>query len=329
MDLLTVYYLTMLIENAKKVLEIERDAIDALIDRVDQKFVTAVTIIDECTGRVAVSGMGKSGIIAKKIASTLASIGIPAFFLHPAEGVHGDLGMLTSGDVVIGISNSGQTKELLDIIPFIKRFGLKLISFTGGAESSLAKLSDVSLDISVKEEACPWDIIPTASTTATLALGDALSISLLRKKGVREEDFAAFHQGGSIGKNILLKVKDLMLTKPDLPVVKNNATIPEIVGEVSSKGKGVTIVVDEKDRLLGLVTDGDLRRAIVQGEKLFDLTAELVMTKAPKVIDQNSLALKGVKIMEDHSITSLVVVDSQNSPTGLLHLHDILKAAIV
>ncbi|MBI3583623.1 MAG: KpsF/GutQ family sugar-phosphate isomerase [Nitrospinae bacterium] len=319
----------MIIEQAKRVLMIESKAIEALIDRIGENFVQAVELIYKCSGRVVVTGMGKSGIIGKKIASTLASVGTPALFLHPAEGVHGDLGMVTKGDVIICLSNSGETEELLKLLPFVKRFNVRLIAITGNINSTLAKNSDVVLDASVDEEACPWDIVPTASTTASLAMGDALCIALLDKRGFKKEDFALFHPAGSLGKSLLLTVNDLMHKGDAIPIVRENALLTDIIYEISSKKMGVTAVVDGKRVLKGIVTDGDLRRLLEKGKDVFEIKAAEIMTKNPKTIDKYELAAKALQIMEQYSITSLLIVDGKNSPTGIVHLHDLLKAGVV
>ncbi|HBA26156.1 MAG TPA: D-arabinose 5-phosphate isomerase [Nitrospinae bacterium] len=319
----------MIIEQAKRVLMIESKAIEALIGRIGEDFVQAVELIYKCSGRVVVTGMGKSGIIGKKIASTLASVGTPALFLHPADGIHGDLGMVTKGDVIICLSNSGETEELLKLLPVIKRFNIKLIAITGNTKSTLARSGDVVLDVSVDEEACPWDIVPTASTTATLAMGDALAIALLDKKGFSKEDFAIFHPGGSLGKSLLLTVNDLMHKGDTIPIVREDAILKDVIYEISSKKMGVTAVVDGKMVLKGIVTDGDLRRLLEKRRDIFEIKASEIMSKNPKTIDKDELAAKALQIMEQYSITSLLIVDGKNSPTGIVHLHDLLKAGVV
>lgn len=308
---------------------IESKAIAALVDRIGEDFVQAVELIYKCSGRVVVTGMGKSGIIGKKIASTLASVGTPALFLHPADGIHGDLGMVTKGDVIICLSNSGETEELLKLLPVIKRFNIKLIAITGNTKSTLARSGDVVLDVSVDEEACPWDIVPTASTTATLAMGDALCIALLDKKGFSKEDFAIFHPGGSLGKSLLLTVNDLMHKGDTIPIVREDAILKDVIYEISSKKMGVTAVVDGKMVLKGIVTDGDLRRLLEKRRDIFEIKASEIMSKNPKTIDKDELAAKALQIMEQYSITSLLIVDGKNSPTGIVHLHDLLKAGVV
>jgi arabinose-5-phosphate isomerase len=317
-------------DKAKRVLRIEADAISSLIERIGENFLKAIDTLSSCKGRVVVTGMGKSGIIGKKIAATLASTGTPALFLHPAEGVHGDLGMITKGDVLLAISNSGETEELNKILPLIKRLDVKLISLTGGLNSTLAKASDVVLDVGVKEEACPLGLIPTASTTAALAMGDALAVALLEKRGFKEEDFAFFHPGGSIGKKLFIQVKDLMHTGDSLPTVSLSTPMSKTVIKMSSKRLGHTIVLDNDNKIAGVITDGDLRRGIEKwGQRLFELTAGEVMTRNPKTISEDELAAKALSVMESYSITALLVPDKDGRPVGIIHLHDILKQGIV
>ncbi len=319
-----------ILEIAKRVLKIEADAVSALIEKLDSDFEKAVEIIFQSKGRVVVTGMGKSGLVGKKIAATLASTGTPAFFLHPAEASHGDLGMVTSDDVIIAISNSGETEELVDLIPFLKRFNVSLISMTGNPDSTLSKAAEVTLDVSVKEEACPMGVVPTASTTATLAMGDALAVALLIKRGFKEEDFAFFHPGGSIGKKLFIKVKDLMHQGDFLPMIAPDASMTTAVIEISSKRLGITIIADAHKRILGVITDGDVRRGIERwGKEFFDMNAGEVMAKNPKTIFEDELAAKALSIMERHSITSLVVPDAEGKAKGIIHLHDILKKGIV
>ncbi|MBI5203407.1 MAG: KpsF/GutQ family sugar-phosphate isomerase [Nitrospirae bacterium] len=319
-----------IIDIAKRVLKIEADAILALTDKLNSNFEEAVNTIFKSKGRVVVTGMGKSGLVGKKIAATLASTGTPAFFLHPAEAIHGDIGMVTADDVIIAISNSGETEELVGIIPFLKRFNVSLISMTGNPNSTLSKAADITLDVSVKEEACPLGIVPTASTTATLAMGDAIAVALLMKRGYKEEDFAFFHPGGSLGKKLFIKVKDLMHTGDALPLVSPDKSMTKAVMEISSKRLGVAIVVDSDKKILGVITDGDLRRGIEKwGKAVFDMKAGEVMTKNPKTISEDELAAKALSIMESKSITSLAVPDSDGKAKGIIHLHDILRKGIV
>ena len=315
---------------AKKVLRTEADAVLALTEKLNSSFVKAIEMISRSRGRVVISGMGKSGLVGKKIAATLASTGTPAFFLHPAEASHGDLGMVTSDDVIIAISNSGETDELIGLIPFLKRFNVGLIAMTGNPDSTLSKRADVHLDVSVKEEACHLGIVPTASTTATLAMGDALAVVLLMQRGYREEDFAFFHPGGSLGKKLFIKVKDLMHTGDSLPLVSPDILMTRAVVEISSKRLGLTIVIDNDQKVLGIVTDGDVRRGIEKWDKaLFDMKAGDVMSKNPKMISEDELAAKALSIMENHSITALIVPDEDGKAKGIIHLHDILKQGIV
>lgn len=315
---------------AKKVLKTEAEAVYSLIKKLNSNFEKAIEIIYENNGRVVVTGMGKSGLVAKKIAATLASTGTPAFFLHPAEASHGDLGMVTSDDVIIAISNSGETEEILGLIPFLKRFNVHIISITGNPDSTLSKVADVTLDVSVKEEACPIGIVPTASTTATMAMGDALAVALLLKRGFKEGDFAFFHPRGSIGKKLFIKVKDLMHIGDDLPAVSLDTLMSKTVIEMSSKRLGLTIVLGNDGSVAGIITDGDVRRGLEKwGGRLFELTAEEVMTRNPKIVSEEELAAKAVSIMESYSITALVVPDNDGKPIGIIHLHDILKQGIV
>lgn len=319
-----------IIDIAKKVLKIEAEAVNALVEKLGSNFEKAVEIIYQSRGKVVVTGMGKSGLVGKKIAATLASTGTPALFLHPAEATHGDLGMVTSNDVIIAISNSGETEEIVGLIPFLKRFNVHLISVTGKPESTLSKAADVTLDVSVKEEACPLGIVPTASTTATMAMGDALAVALLIKKGLKEQDFALFHPGGSIGKKFFIKVKDLMHTGDEIPKVTIGTPMSKTVIEMSSKRLGHTIVLDDNGRITGVITDGDLRRGIEKwGGKLFEMTAGEVMTKSPKTVSEEELAAKALSIMESCSITALVVPDKDGRAVGIIHLHDILRQGIV
>lgn len=318
------------IDHAKNILRIEADAVSALVDRIDEKFVNAIELMHACSSKVVVTGMGKSGLIGKKIAATMASTGTPAFFLNPAEGSHGDIGVVSKGDVVLAISNSGETDEIITILPTLKRMDIKIISMTGNPRSILARSSDVVLDISVREEACPMGLAPTASTTAALAMGDAIAITLLNKKGFTEEDFAFFHPGGSLGRKLLLTVEDLMHSGDVLPVVKLDTLMKDAIIEISSKRFGITTVVDDESRLQGVITDGDLRRGLEKwGEEFFSLQAGDVMTHKPKTINKNMMAVKALSVMEKYSITVIVVSDDENNIEGVIHLHDLLKAGIV
>jgi arabinose-5-phosphate isomerase len=319
-----------ILDIARKVLKTEAEAIFDLIERLGSNFEKAVESIYECKGRVVVTGMGKSGLVGKKIAATLASTGTPAFFLHPAEAGHGDLGMVTSRDVLLAISNSGETEEIVRLIPFLKRFNLRLVSITGNPNSTLSRAADVTLDVSVKEEACPFGIVPTASTTATMAIGDAMAVALLVKKGLKEEDFAFFHPGGSIGKKLLITVQDLMHKGDAMPKVSIGTPMSKAVIEMSSKRLGHAIVLDNNDRVVGIISDGDVRRGLGRwAEKLFELAAEEVMSRNPKTISEEDLAAKALSIMEKYSITALIVSDGDRRAIGIIHLHDILKQGIV
>lgn len=317
------------LSHAKRVLEIEAAAIADLIPRLDENFARAVELLYACKGRVIFTGMGKSGHIARKIAATFASTGTPAFYLDPAEGLHGDLGMVVRGDVLVALSNSGETDEIIDLLPSLQRFGVKLISLVGNTASTLAKTSDVILDVSVKEEACPLGLAPTASTTAALALGDALAVALLEKRGFGAEDFARFHPGGSLGKKLILRVFDLMHTGSEIPRVNLDTLMKDVIYEISDKKLGITTVLDPQGQLAGIVTDGDLRRAMEKNRDMLDHRAEVYMTKNPKSISKNELAVKALEIMESFKITSLVVLDEERRPEGVIHLHDILKAGLV
>ncbi|OGL45752.1 MAG: D-arabinose 5-phosphate isomerase, partial [Candidatus Schekmanbacteria bacterium RBG_16_38_11] len=292
-------------------------------------FIKAVDILFYCRGRVVVTGIGKSGWIGNKIAATFASTGTPAFFLHPAEGGHGDIGMVMKNDVMLAISNSGETREINDLLPPIKRLGIKLISMTGNLKSLLAKESDVTLDVRVDKEACPLGLAPTASTTAALAMGDALAISLLKKRGFKKEDYAFFHPGGQLGKKLLLKVDHLMHRGEELPLIHSNDSMKEALLEITSKKLGVTTVVNGKGKLCGIITDGDLRRALEKHQDLLLKKAGEIMTTNPKIIKASSLAVEALQVMEKYSITSLVILDKKNMPEGVIHLHDILKTGIV
>jgi len=318
-----------ILDIARKVLRIEAGAIEGLIERLNSSFQDAIDIIYSSKGKVVVTGMGKSGLIGKKIASTLASTGTPAFFMHPAEASHGDLGMVSSEDVVIAISNSGETDELVNLVPFLKRFDVRLIAMTGQMNSTLSKAADVGLDVAVKEEACPLGIVPTASTTASLAMGDAIAVALLTKRGFKEEDFASFHPSGSLGKKLFIKVRDLMHTGEALPLIPLEESMTGAVMEISSKRLGIAIVADKDKRIAGIITDGDVRRGIEKwGKALFDMKAYEVMSKNPKTITAEELAAKALSAMEKYSITVLVVPDEMGRAEGIIHLHDILKKGI-
>ena len=320
-----------ILEHAKEIFRKEANAILALIDRINENFIRAVTILQSCTGKVIVTGIGKSGIISQKIASTLSCSGTPAFFLHPAEGIHGDIGMVSKEDVVIAVSNSGETDELLKILPVIKRLGIKLIVLTGNPDSVLSKSGDVVIDISVPEEACPLGLIPTASTTAAMAMGDALALALLERRGFREEDFALLHPGGALGRKLLLRVEDLMHTKDALPLVAEDDPMKAVLIEMTSKRLGLAGVVNTQGELTGIITDGDLRRGLERDGSLLSRMAQEVMTVNPKTVEKSALAQQALQKMEQYAITALFVVPAagRKKPEGVIHLHDILKAGIV
>ena len=318
----------MSIPKGMEVVRIEAEAVAALIDRIDERFQKAVDILLACEGRIIVTGMGKSGIIAKKIASTLSSIGTSAFFLHPAEGLHGDLGAVLKEDAVIAISKSGNTEEILRLLPMFKRQGVLIIAMTGNLQSTLAMQSDVVLDVSVKEEACPYDLVPTASTTATLVMGDALALAVFQERGLSVEDFLMYHPAGEIGKKFLMRVDDLMHSGKDMPQVNLDTPLPATIFQITSKRLGATCVIED-GLLAGIITDGDLRRLLEKKHDIGGLTATDVMTPDPKTILIGTLAAKALHIMEQFSITQLVVVDEARHPVGIVHLHDLLKAGLV
>jgi len=319
------------LDQAKDVFRKEANAILSLIDRVNEDFIRAVSLLQSCTGKVIVTGIGKSGIISQKIASTLSCSGTPALFLHPAEGIHGDIGMVSKNDVVIAVSNSGETDELLKILPVIKRLGIKLIVVTGNPESLLSKSGDAVLDLGVQEEACPLGLIPTTSTAAAMAMGDALALALLESRGFKEEDFAALHPGGALGRKLLLRVEDVMHVREALPLVSEHDPMQVALIEMSSKRLGVTGVVTEQGELAGIITDGDLRRGLERKKNLLSLTVQDVMTRNPRTIEKEALAAQALQMMEQYSITSLFIVAASGlkKPEGIIHLHDLLKAGMV
>jgi arabinose-5-phosphate isomerase len=309
---------------ARRVLRTEAEAILALVDRLDGGFTGAVRLLYNCRGRVILTGMGKSGIICRKIAATLTSTGTPAFFLHPAEAIHGDLGVIQGDDVVVALSYSGETDELLRVLETIRRLGAHLVAITGNARSTLGQAADVTIDCSVAEEACPLNLVPTASTTAALALGDALAMALLVRKGFREEDFASLHPGGKLGKR-LMRVEHLMHTGADLPSVPVATPMRDVIYEMSRKGLGMTCVVEPDGRLAGIITDGDLRRHMASTPDVLARNAGDVMTRGPVTIERTMLAVQALSLMEQRKITSLVVVDGKRAVEGVLHLHDLWR----
>ncbi|WP_300615818.1 KpsF/GutQ family sugar-phosphate isomerase [Dokdonella sp.] len=320
-----------LVRSAQAVISIEAEAITALQDRIDANFLRACQLMFECPGRVVVSGMGKSGHVARKIAATLASTGTPSFFVHPAEASHGDLGMITQKDVVLALSNSGETDELLAILPLIKRQGIPLIAMSGNPGSSLARLADAHLNTSVPAEACPLGLAPTSSTTAALVMGDALAIALLEARGFTNEDFARSHPAGSLGRRLLLKIADIMHTGAQIPSVGAEASMSEALVEMTRKGLGMTAIVDPADQsLLGVFTDGDLRRAVDDGDvDLRTTPVTRLMTPRPKTIGADQLAVEAAQLMEAHKIHALLVVDGDNRVVGALNIHDLLRARVV
>lgn len=316
-----------IIDIARRALKIESEAVAGLVERINDDFVNVVHHIDKCQ-HLVITGMGKSGIIGKKIASTFSSLGLPTLFTHAAEASHGDLGMIVKNDTVIAISNSGETEEILKLLPSFKRINCTLVAITGKPKSTLAKCSDYVLNVGVQEEACSIDLVPTASTTATLALGDALAVAFMQLRGIQEEDFAQNHPGGTLGRRLLTSVADLMHIGDDVPKVFENADAKEVIAEMSQKRLGITLVTDQSGQLKGMVTDGDLRRLMENNKDISKLNASNMMVKNPKTITQETLAAKAIQVMEEHSITSLVV-SSENEIDGVIHLHDILKAGIV
>lgn len=318
---------------AEQTLDIEAAAILALKAKLapdpDHAFARATALLLSCSGRVVVSGMGKSGHIARKIAATLASTGTPALFVHPAEAAHGDLGMVTEADAVIAISYSGESDELLAIVPVIKRLGAKLVAMTGRPESSLAKLADVHLDVAVAKEACPLNLAPTASTTATLALGDALAVALLDARGFREEDFARSHPGGALGRRLLTHVRDVMRSGNELPAVGPDVSLPQALLEITRKGMAMTAVVDASSRVLGIFTDGDLRRLIEQGKDFSQTPIRELMHANPRVVGPDQLAVEAVELMEEFRINQVLVTEADGTLVGALHIHDLTRAKVI
>lgn len=313
---------------ARETLAVEADSIRALESRIGPSFVEAVDRLFQCRGRTIVTGMGKSGLVGRKIAATLTSTGTPAVYLHPAEGVHGDAGLALKGDVVIALSKSGETGELLQLMGVFKRFDLPIIALVGAPRSTLARRADVVLDCSIAEEACPHDLTPTASSTAMLAMGDALAMALLTRRDFRPEDFAVFHPGGSLGKRLLLTVADVMVTGEGVPSVPRNATMREAIVEMAHK-RGTVPVVDEAGRVVGVVTNGDLMRLMEETDSVFSIPVERVMSRAPKTIVADALAATAVNQMENHGIVALPVVDDEGHLEGIVHLHDCMRAGVV
>jgi len=313
-----------ILKRAKEVLLVEKEGIEQVTSNLNYEFVKAVELIFNSSGRVVVTGVGKSGLIGRKISATLSSTGTPSFFLHPVEALHGDLGMVTPEDILLAISYSGNTLEVCEVASIIKKRGIKVIALTGGLDSRLAKLSDVVINCKVPKEACPFNLAPTTSTTATLALGDALAMCLFELKGLGSEDFRKNHPGGSLGERLKVKVKEIMLTGDKIPVVKEGTPLKDAVYEIDEKRLGCVLVVNEYDGLIGIITDGDLRRAVIKFGSFENLKVEDIMTKNPKVIEENRLASEALELMEKHLITVLPVIDFDGKLVGILHLHDIL-----
>ena len=319
---------SIFIEVGQRTVRMEAEAVASLVDRIDASFSKACEILLRCEGRIVVSGMGKSGHIANKIAATLASTGSPAFFVHPAEASHGDMGMITKNDVVIALSNSGNTAEITTILPLLKRKSVPLISLCGNPNSTLAEHADVNLDVGVATEACPLDLAPTSSTTVSLVMGDALAIALLEARGFSAEDFAYSHPGGTLGKRLLLKVEDVMRSGEAVPKVDSETVLKNALLEMSAKGLGMTTVVDTKNQLLGIFTDGDLQRAFDDEVDVQHTTINAIMTTEAKTIAAQALAAEALSIMEDFNITVIVVVNNDSQPVGVVHMHDLLKAGL-
>jgi len=312
----------------KKVVSIEAEAIIGLLNSINDEFALAVETIIECKGRVVLTGMGKSGLIARKIVATLNSTGTAAIYLHPTDALHGDLGMVRKEDVVIVISKSGNTEEISNLIPLLKRLKVKLIAMSGDRESWLSKSCDIFLSIDVKEEACPHDLAPTSSTTATLVLGDALSVALLQLRGFTVEDFAYLHPGGSLGKRLSLEIKEIMITGEKIPVVNEDSFIKDVIFEISSKRLGTSCVVDKNGKLTGIITDGDLRRLLEKTLDIQNIVAKDIMSKNPKVMKSNILASFALQQMENFKITVIVITDDQSHPIGIIHLHDLINLGL-
>jgi len=315
-------------ELANEVLDVEASSILSLKRNIGESFEKAIDILYNCKGRVIVTGMGKSGIIGKKIAATMSSTGTPSYFLHPAESTHGDSGVITREDVIIAISNSGETQELMNLLPLIKRFGCLMIGMTGNMNSTLAKASDITLDISVEKEACPLGKAPTASTTATLAMGDTLAVCLMEKKGFTKEDFLMFHPSGKLGKGLTYKVKDLMITGDKMPIVSDSESFTSVLNTISEYKLGMAMIIDSSSQLVGVLTDGDIRRTIIKFQNTSDLSVRDVMTLNPKRITSDAYAASALNLMEKYSITALAVVDENNIPAGVIHVHDLLRAGV-
>jgi arabinose-5-phosphate isomerase len=314
----------MVIRQAKEVLKIEAEGVLSLVDRLGPDFEKAIETIMKAKGRVILAGMGKSGLIARKIAATLNSTGTPSQFLHPAEAIHGDLGMVTSDDVVVAISNSGQTTEINNILPMLKKIGAKVIGFTGGMDSPMAEACDLVIDVGVEREACPMGMAPTASTTAALAMGDALAVVLINRRHFNQDDFKRFHPGGSLGERLAVKVREIMLTKDQIPMVPLGSMVQQAIEEIDAKKVGATLIIGKDRKLAGIISDGDLRRALLRQKTIHEMRVEEIMSPSPKTIGEGQTAAEALGLMEMYAITHLVIVDRDNRVKGVVHLHDLL-----
>ena len=314
----------MVVEEARDVLKIEAQGILSLVERIGPDFEKAVEMIMKAKGRVILTGMGKSGLVGRKISATLSSTGTPSFFLHPAEAIHGDLGMVSGNDVVLAISNGGHTPEINTLLPLLRKMGARIISFTGGLDSPMAKASDVVIDVGVEREACPMGLAPTSSTTAVMAMGDALAVVLISRHRFGRDDFKKFHPGGSLGERLASKVRDIMITDDRIPMVPIDSQVRVALKEINEKKIGATVVIDEGKKLVGMISDGDLRRALIRQENILDLMVEEVMTPSPKTVDEDLTIAEALRLMELYAITHLVIVDMHNRVKGVLHLHDVL-----
>ena len=317
-----------IIKKGREVVDIERRAIDSLVNTIDENFYKTIECLFNCKGRVVLTGMGKSGLIARKIVATLNSTGTPAIYMHPTDALHGDLGMVRSEDVVLMLSKSGETEELLSLIPMFKRLDVPVIAISAKRDSRMAKESNILLYIEITEEACPFDLVPTASTTTMLVLGDAIAVALIEMRGFTENDFAMLHPGGSLGKRLSLRVSEIMKKGKDIPVVKENSSVKEAIFEITSKRLGATSVVDKDGKLCGIITDGDLRRLLEKDIEIKQLTAADIMSKNPKKISSTVLASYALQLMENFKITSLIVADDEARPVGILHLHDLVNLGL-
>ena len=314
----------MVIEQAKEVLKIEAESILSLVDRIGEAFVQCIELILHAKGRVILTGMGKSGLVARKISATLNSTGTPSLFLHPAEAIHGDLGMVTRDDIILALSNSGNTSEINALLPILKEMGAKLVAFTGDLQSPMATFADIVIDVGVEREACPMGLAPTASTTAALAMGDALAVALINRRAFGQKDFRKFHPGGNLGERLGVKIRDVMLTDDRIPMVSTGTSVRKAVELINAKKTGATLVVEKDGTLKGILTDGDLRRALLNGTDILSMDVDALMSHSPKTIDEDETAVQAIALMELHSITHLVILDRRRGIRGMVHLHDLL-----